>query len=192
MFILLFITNAVPFLSANDFESDFNAFLENTGLIKNNKELVTFYFRKETKEKYTKSTLDSIDTTLFPDEKSITYKDLQQAFKDCKNIFLFSSDEYLKFTWKEGRKFNVSTIYAQSIHRMIYASGVYVFRVFDDNMVYTIRILDCTNIIDRSLEYDKLDNLLVFKEGMRTDPIKGIEGNQRLNQMAIIAPFDLS
>ena len=69
-------------------------------------------------------------------------------------------------------------MYSQGLRRQMYASGVYVFRVFDDNMVYTVRISDCKDIQDRDSEYDKLDNLLVFKEGRKQNLQQGIEGNQ--------------
>ena len=185
LFVLLFIVNVVPFLSARDFESDCMSFFKELGLltkesqsVNSNKMNVSYYFYKESKEIFTERTIDAIDTTLFPNPQNITYKDIQQSFKDCKNIFLFADDEYTNFSWQEGKRFKVSIMYSQGLRRQMYASGVYVFRVFDDNMVYTVRISDCTDIQDRDSEYDKLDNLLVFKEGRKQNLQQGIEGNQ--------------
>lgn len=185
LFVLLFIVNVVPFLSARDFESDCMSFFKELGLLSNesksvngNKMNVSYYFYKESKEIFTERTIVAIDTTLFPNPQNITYKDILQSFKDCKNIFLFTDDEYLKFSWQEGKRFKVSIMYSQGLRRQMYASGVYVFRVFDDNMVYTVRISDCKDIQDRDSEYDKLDNLLVFKEGRKQNLQQGIEGNQ--------------
>ena len=185
LFVLLFIVNVVPFLSARDFESDCMSFFKELGLlskesqsVNSNKMNVSYYFYKESKEIFTERTIDAIDTTLFPNPQNITYKDIQQSFKDCKDIFLFADDEYSNFSWQEGKRFKVSIMYSQGLRRQMYASGVYVFRVFDDNMVYTVRISDCKDIQDRDSEYDKLDNLLVFKEGQKTNLQQGIEGNQ--------------
>ena len=184
LFVFLFIMNTVSFLAASDFETDCKTFFQELGLLNeklelnNNESTVSYYFIKETKERFTEVTLNSINVDLFPNPKNITYQDILKSFKDCKNIFLFTDDEYLNFSWQEGKRFKVSIMYSQGLRRQMYASGVYVFRVFDDNMVYTVRISDCKDIQDRDSEYDKLDNLLVFKEGRKQNLQQGIEGNQ--------------
>ena len=73
LFVLLFIVNVVPFLSARDFESDCMSFFKELGLlskesqsVNSNKMNVSYYFYKESKEIFTERTIDAIDTTLFP------------------------------------------------------------------------------------------------------------------------------
>ena len=62
LFVLLFIVNVVPFLSARDFESDCMSFFKELGLltkesqsVNSNKMNVSYYFYKESKESVEKS-----------------------------------------------------------------------------------------------------------------------------------------
>lgn len=178
-FILLLLIPYVVF--ANDFETDIWQIInksENFTAVNKSQEKTYIKVLAQTNEEFTRKTRVNLDTSIFPDKQNVSFEQIYDSLKACKNIFAFTQNEYLKFEWKEGKSASYSIMYSQNIKGPAYSAGVYVLRVFYEDMVYTIRLADLSDTENQNSGYDKLDDYFVYKTGRKTDPARGIEGTQ--------------
>lgn len=132
----------------------------------------------DTKETFMRGKIIWLNEDIFPEKDSVVFEDVKSKLKECKNIFAFTNSEYLNFRWNEGRKLAYSVMYSQQKYRQILAAGVYVFRIFIKDAIYTIKLSDPTNVEERNADYDALTDYLYFNEGIKRDMSRGIEGTR--------------
>lgn len=131
-----------------------------------------------TNEEFTKIIKSEMDPDRFPSKENILFDDIKSYFKLEDNIFGFTFGDYMDFQWHNGKNLSYLRIYTQNKKRINTGTGTYGYRVFGSNYVYTIIILDPTDVTERNKEYDALSDLFYFKEGQKLDIQRGLEQTQ--------------
>lgn len=169
------------FCLAQDFKNELDGFLQCSFSFEQTSALgtqITYEITEQSKEKFAERIRRNLNTEIFPNYDSMSYDDILAALKKEINIFKFTSGELCIFNWSDCENLSYSLMYSQNISGRMYGAGVFVFRVFKDDVVYTIRISDQTDIQEHIPEYDAMDDILFFKSGQKMDALRGIEGNQ--------------
>lgn len=133
----------------------------------------------QSSDTFTRLTASNLIDGIFENPKNPTIKEIKDALKTCKNIFMFTDNHFSAFRWNEGKNLSYSIMYSQSPwNSAISAAGIYVFRVFDGDNVFILRLSDMTDLTDENEEYNALSDILYFKKGQKLDRKRGIEGDQ--------------
>ena len=132
----------------------------------------------ETNDIFSKKTINSLNEELFPEREKVTFDDIKLEFEKCTDIFMTYGHSYSKFDWIKGKKFDFSVMYSQTLWMRIQGFGVYVFRIFAKDSVYTLRLSCPMELEDRNADFDSLSDYFYFKEGTKMNLQKGIEGTQ--------------
>ncbi len=123
-----------------------------------------------------------LDPRLFSDTKKATIKDIKSVMRRGLNISELPdySISYKKRRWVDGKKLSFEICYGQSVKSSIpvYGAGLYSFTVFAKDGVYRINLSDSTDGRERNADYDALSEYFYFKEGIRRDMSRGIEGTR--------------
>lgn len=139
---------------------------------------VNFFY--QTQEDFTNKTREVLSSEVFADTSAVTFEQIKDSLKECKNIFADDGSEFVALSWVDGKTLSYSVLYTQNKTGPIYGAGEYVIRVFenDSSNVYTIRISDTTNLESKDEDYEKLSQFFKFKKGKKSNPSKGIKGTQ--------------
>lgn len=133
----------------------------------------------QSSDTFTRRMASNLIDGVFENPKTPTFKEIKDALKSCRNIFMFTDNNFSAFRWNDGKALSYSTMYSQSpLNMRISGAGIYVFRVFDGDKVYIMRLTDMTDLTDENEEYNALSDILYFKKGQKLDRKRGIEGNQ--------------
>ena len=133
-------------------------------------------------EDYLKGERPYLDSKLFSDTERATIKDIKSVMRRGMNISELPdySVSYKKRRWVDGKKLSFEICYGQSVKSSIpvYGAGLYSFTVFAKDGVYRINLSDPTDGRERNADYDALSEYFYFKEGIRRDMSRGIEGTR--------------
>lgn len=133
-------------------------------------------------EEYLKEERPYLDPKLFSNTKIASVKDIKSVMRRGLRISdrPSYSTNYEKRRWVDGKKLSFEICYNQSTRENIpiFASGTYTFTVFSKDGVYRMSIADFTDCRERNADYDALTEYFYFKEGMKRDMSRGIEGTR--------------
>lgn len=136
----------------------------------------------DTNEEYLRGERPYLDSKLFSDKEKATIKDIQSVMKRGLNISELPdySISYKKRRWVDGKKLSFEICYGQSLKPglPVYGAGKYTFTAFAKDGVYRINLSDSTDGRERNADYDVLTEYFYFKEGIRRDMSRGIEGTR--------------
>lgn len=180
----LIIVLSVAFIFAQDIPANISDELINSDLYafskkeseKEHKPLIEFSCIS--KEEFTRKTKKAMDESLLARNKENDYNDIKNLFKKEEQIYGDLWNSFSIFKWKEGKKFEFSIMYSQSVELPIHGAGVYVIRIFDNEYVYIIRLSDFQKLDEQNKEYESLNDIFEYKKGQKLDSSRGLEQTQ--------------